>query len=55
MILFKDIWKKLNDKINIEDLDEQIKEDTQKVIEILITPTQGKKITPEFIKARNNS
>lgn len=54
IILFQDIWDEFGEVFEIGDILRIFSDDAEKVISMLRNPTQGKKITPEFLKIRED-
>jgi len=52
VILFQDIWREINGRLDFNFLIENVKGDAQIVIDILQNPRVGKEITRGFLKSR---
>lgn len=52
ILLFSDVWRDLHDQVDEDQIIREMREDLSKVLDILRNPTQGKEITPAFIKQR---
>jgi len=52
VVLFSDVWHELHDGVSEDRIMNEMREDLLKVLYILRNPTQGKEITPAFIRLR---
>lgn len=54
VILFKEILEELGDRLDIERIQEQMKQDLEKSIEIFQKPVQGNRINQQFLRDRES-